>query len=181
MKNRRKFVVAILLAAVVCIGAGYAAIAGTITGEGTVTYTPNFAIQWGEEREVTIKGFSNNAQASNVTDIKVEEGVLKFSVDTTDWVINDDYVTITAKVKNTSKYDAENVTATVNSTTNINSETNNYYEVTIACDSTIAAGSEIGVSITVKMVKYPQVAADSKFEQAFQVTVTANQKITVES
>ena len=169
MKGRRNFVVAILLVAIMCIGVGFAAITSTITGTGTITYDPAFAIEW-----------TTNVTGANVSDVNVtssavdkENDVLTFKVDASSLVVGGTTTTVTATVKNNSKYDATNVTVTPSTDT---ATTDNYYTVVaVPSQTTIASGSSIDVTFTITLTKYPQ--ASSLYETEFSFSVTAEQDV----
>lgn len=165
MKKRRNFVVAILLVAIMCIGVGYAALTSTISGEGTITYTPAFDIQWTE----TVTG----ATDVNVSTNTHTNDTLTFTVDTSSMAVNDT-TTVTATVKNNSKYAAENVTVTPATATATSD--NCYTVVAVPSATTIAAdGGETIVTFTITLTAYPQ--ADDDYNVTFKFSVTAEQDI----
>lgn len=168
MKNRRKFVVAILLTAVVCIGAGYALEDAVINGTGTVKYNPSFAITWGS-------AFASEGRTENVTIIEsIGTENLTFTVDTSSWTIGES-VTVKATVKNDSHYGANSVNIKADDTDISGSS---YYTVSVEREAeTIAVGGEIWVTITVTMKAYPKVT--SSYSKDFTFTVTASQDSSV--
>lgn len=165
MKSRRNFVVAILLVAIMCIGVGFAALTSVINGTGKITYNPAFDIEWTE----TVTGASDVA----VTTTTHTNDTLAFTVNTSNMAVNET-TTVTATVKNNSKYAAENVTVTPATDTATND--NCYTVVAAPSATTIAAnGGEITVTFTIKLTDYPQV--DTAYEVTFNFSVTANQAI----
>lgn len=167
MKSRRNFVVAILLVAIMCIGVGFAAINSVIVGTGTIKYTPAFDIEWTE----TVTG--NGVSDVKVTKTNHTNDTLEFTVDTSSMAVSDT-TTVTATVKNNSKYAAENVTVTPATATATND--NCYTVVAVPSETTIAAnGGEITVTFTITLTAYPQV--DTAYEVTFNFSVTADQAI----
>lgn len=96
MKSRRNFVVAILLVAIMCIGVGFAALSSTITGTGTITYTPAFDIEW---KTGSVTGDKVTGSPVVSTDAHTND-TLAFTVDTSDMAIGNT-TTVTATVVNT--------------------------------------------------------------------------------
>lgn len=162
MKSRRNFVVAILLVAIMCIGVGFAAMTSVINGTGTITYNPTFNIEWTEN----VTGASDVVVSKDAH----ENDTLAFTVDTSEMAKNAT-TTVTATVKNNSKYDAKNIM--VSSVTY--GDNNSYYEVDVADVADIAAGATGTVTITIKLTEYPQV--DDDYEVTFTFSVTAKQDV----
>lgn len=167
MKSRRSFVVAILLVAIMCIGVGFAALSSTITGTGTITYTPAFDIEWTQ----TVTGDEVSGVAVSTT--THTNDTLAFTVDTSSMAVNDT-TTVTATVQNNSKYAANNVTVTPASA---NATTDNCYTVVAAPSATTidANGGTITVTFTIKLTAYPQV--DKAHNVTFNFSVSAVQAI----
>lgn len=173
MKSRRNFVVAILLAAVMCIGVGFAAISSTLGLKGTINYNPAFSIEWQEDSAK----LGDDALESTIGDTQFGEdtvSTLQFTIDTTDWTVGQSHI-ITAVIENNSKYDATNVTVSALAYTGNAGELDDYYEVTVANDEDITAGATGTVTITIKMKEYPQ--TDASYTGTFKFTVTAEQDI----
>lgn len=162
MKSRRNFVVAILLVAIMCIGVGFAAMTSVINGTGTITYNPTFNIEWTEN----VTGASDVVVSTDAH----ENDTLAFTVDTSDMAKNAT-TTVTATVKNNSKYDATNITVS----TVTYGDNNGYYEVDVADVADIAAGATGTVTITITLTEYPQV--DDDYEVTFTFSVTAEQDV----
>ncbi len=143
MKNRRIVVVALMLAAVLCLGAGYAAVTDTIDAEGTITYNQELVLAWTGD----VTPGAGETVVTNTTGAET----LAFEVDTSDWVKGEVH-TFTVEVTNTStKYNATGVA--VSDVTN-NASSN--YDVTATIDSTtINATSTATVTITIKVTSYP--------------------------
>lgn len=165
MKSRRNFVVAILLVAIMCIGVGFAALDSVINGTGTITYNPAFDIEWTD----TVTGASD-VEVSTTTHTN---DTLAFTVNTSSMAVSDT-TTVTATVKNNSKYAAKNVTVTPATATATND--NCYTVIAVPSETTIAAnGGEITVTFTITLTEYPQV--DTAYEVTFNFSVTAEQAI----
>lgn len=161
MKNRRIMVVALILVAVLCVGVGYAELNDTLNATGTINYNPTFALAWGEV-----------AANDVVTGEPVIEGKnLTFTIDATDWTTEDAARSFTVTVKNTSKYDAENVVIQELNTTDVQP----YFTVTSTIDSTtIPAGGTATVTITIEMDSYPLTA--TAYSETFTFSVYGEQK-----
>lgn len=140
MKNRRIVVVAIMLAAVLCLGVGYAAVTDSIDATGTITYNQDLVLEW-----------TGDVNGTDVTTETTDGDTLEFTVDTSAWTKGDVH-TFTVEVTNTStKYNATGVA--VSAVTN-NASSN--YDVTATIDSdTINATSTATVTITIKVTSYP--------------------------
>ena len=169
MKSRRNFVVAILLVAIMCIGVGFAAISSTLGLTGTINYDPSFKIEW----KADSAELDEEELESTIGDVDAIS-TLQFTIDTTDWTVGQSHK-ITAVIENNSKYDATNVTVSALAYTGNAGELDDYYEVTVANDEDITAGDKATVTISIKMVKYPQTA--DKYTGTFKFTVTAKQDI----
>ncbi len=167
MKCRRNFVVAILLVAIMCIGVGFAAMSSTINGTGKITYSPAFEIEWTE----AVTG--DNVSGVAVTTTTHTNDTLAFTVDTSDLAINNT-TTITATVKNNSKYAAKDVTVTPATAT---PTSDNYYTVIAvpSAETITANGGEITVTFTITLTQYPQV--DTDHDVTFNFSVAAKQEI----
>lgn len=167
MKNRKIAIVALMLAAVLCIGVGYAAINSTIEAEGTITYSPEFAVEWGDVSDL-------GTTYPIVTDPTVDSnGKLTFTVNASDFT-KDVPVTVVVPVVNNSKYAAENVAATITDDTNVE----DYFTVTVAAGATtIAAGSNTTVVITITMTNFPLVD-DAGYSETFTFELSADQDLT---
>lgn len=165
MKSRRNFVVAILLVAIMCIGVGFAAISSTLGLTGTINYDPSFKIEW----KADSAELDEEELESTIGDVGTTS-TLQFTIDTTSWNVNDPHK-ITAVIANNSKYNATNVT--VSSVTY--GDDKGYYVVTVENVDNIAAGDTATVTISIKMVEYPQTA--DKYTGTFSFTVTAEQDI----
>lgn len=165
MKRKRNFVVAILLVAIMCVGVGYAAIDSQLGVTGTIKYDPAFAIAWKPD-SLTLDGTTHESEIKDVNGTST----LTFSVDTTDWNIND-FCTIKATIKNDSKYNATDISAT----TVTYSTTNDYFSVTVGNIADIDSKGEGEVTITIKLLGYPQVG--STYSETFSFTVTARQDV----
>ena len=167
MKSRRNFVVAILLAAIMCIGVGFATLTSVIKGTGKITYNPAFAIEWKE----TVTG----ATDVTVTDDPNTNDTLAFTVDTSSMTVGGPTTEVVATLTNTSKYDAKNVKVQELTTTAVSA----YYEVTVVLRDgadTIAAGGTLDVIITIELTQYPQVGATG-FSANFTFKVSAEQDV----
>ena len=165
MKSRRNFVVAILLVAIMCIGVGFAALTSVINGTGTIKYKPAFDIEWTE----TVTG----ATDVNVSTTNHANDTLTFTVDTTSLAVGE-ATTVTATVKNNSKYAGENVAVTPATSTATSDSC--YTVIAAPSATTIAAnGGEITVTFTITLTAYPQVA--TAYEVTFNFSVTAEQAI----
>ena len=167
MKSRRNFVVAIFLAAIMCIGVGFAAINSAINGTGKITYTPAFDIEWAE----TVTGTGTSDVVVSTTNHTND--TLAFTVDTSSMAVGAT-TTVTATVKNNSKYAAKNVTVTPATATATSD--NCYTVVAVPSATTIAADDgEITVTFTITLTAYPQV--DDAYEVTFTFSVSADQAI----
>lgn len=165
MKCRRNFVVAILLVAIMCIGVGFAAISSTLGLTGTINYDPSFKIEW----KADSAELDEEELESTIGDVDAIS-TLQFTIDTTDWTVGQSHK-ITAVIANNSKYNATNIE--VSPVTY--GDNKGYYEVTVASIAGINAGDKATVTISIKMVKYPQTA--DKYTGTFKFTVTAKQDI----
>ena len=154
MKNRRIVVVAIFLAAVLCLGVGYAAVTDSITATGTITYNQDLVLQW-----------TGNVTGDNVTTDTTGGDALAFTVDTSDWVKGAAH-TYTVTVTNTStKYNATGVA--VSAVTN-NASANYTVEAAISA-GTINANGTATVTITITLNEYP---TEENYEETFEFTVS---------
>ena len=154
MKNRRIVVVAIMLAAVLCLGVGYAALTDSITANGKITYNQDLVLQW-----------TGNVSGDNATTETTDGDALAFTVNTSDWV-KDAAHTYTVTVTNTStKYNATGVT--VSAVTN-NASANYTVAATISADTINASGTAT-VTITITLNEYP---TTENYEQTFEFTVS---------
>ncbi len=146
MKNRRIVVVAIMLAAVLCLGVGYAALQDSITATGTVNVTANgFDVQWE----------SDNTSAITTT---ANDNTLTFTIAAGSLQNENDSVTIKAKVKNasTESFDAKITEVEVNQSTNYA----DYYSVAcngINVNDVIKLNESVEVTITVTLEQMPVV------------------------
>ncbi len=160
MKNRRNVVIAILLIAVLCVGIGYAALTSSISFTGNILYTPkDFSVYW-----ASLEDAGDVLKSETVTD-----SAITVTMDTTDWALNDTK-TLTATVKNKSRYDAINVqvgTATVDNYTIETSISKN----TVDADDTDSAI----VTIKITMTAYPAAALTEAAPATFTFNVTADQ------
>ena len=154
MKNRRIVVVAIMLAAVLCLGVGYAAVTDSINAEGTITYNQDLVLKW-----------EGNVTGDNVTTETTDGDELAFTVDTSTWEKNV-AKTFTVTVKNTStRYKATGVTV---STVTNNASAN--YTVTASIESnTINANGTATVTISITLNSYP---TEADYSQTFEFTVS---------
>ncbi len=159
MRNRRIAVIALMLCAVLCIGVGYASLNDTITATGTVTYTPDFQIQWGDVS--SLNAYSASVSADELT----------FTVDTSALAVNES-ITFDVPVVNNSKYAAKNVEIKELTVTAVD----DCYDVTVTPSATtIAVDGSINVTITVKLTSAPLV--DSVDSKNFTFKVYAEQSI----
>lgn len=156
MKNRRIVVMAILLAAVLCLGVGYAASTDTIAATGTINYTPDLVLQWNGD----VAG-----AGTDVTTDTTNGDALKFTVDTSNWVQGEEH-TYTVTVTNTSsKYNATGVAV---SPVDNDASANYTVEAEISAN-TIAAGGTATVTIKITLDEYP---TDASYTQTFEFTVS---------
>ena len=152
MKNRRIVVVAIMLAAVLCLGVGYAALQETLTATGKVNVTI-FDVDW---KEGSAAGYTPAIDDANDTlTFTVPDTVLKEVGNT---------VTINATIVNRDqRYPAD---ITVN-----NSVSKANYTVTVAtADTTVPANGELAVTITIELTSMP---TENLVDDVFSFTITA--------
>lgn len=141
MKNRRIVVVAIMLAAVLCLGVGYAALTDEITATGTVNVNATgFDLQW-------------EADDTSAITATASDNTLEFTIDAAKLVNEGDSVTIKAKVKNasTQSFSAKITGVTVD-------DDSDFYSVVcngIAVNDVIAQGASKDVTITVTLDQMP--------------------------
>ena len=160
MKNKKIVVVALMLAAVLCVGVGYAALSDTINFTGKVSYTPDFQIVWGDVTD----------SASILTDAEgTDTDTFTVSMDTTDWTVSQTK-TFTITVKNNSRYDAENVT--VSTVTDAAVADNYTVTAELTGENTIEVGGTTTVTVTVTMTSYP---TEKVTDAEFTFTVSADQ------
>ena len=154
MKNRRIVVVAIMLAAVLCLGVGYAAVTDSINAEGTIKYNQDLVLKW-----------DGNVTGADVTTETTGGDVLEFTVDTSEWEKDVEH-TFTVTVSNTStRYNATGVTV---STVTNNALAN--YAVSASIDpGTITAGGTATVTISITLNSYP---TTENYSQTFEFTVS---------
>lgn len=154
MKNRRIVVVAIMLAAVLCLGVGYAALQETLTATGKVNVTI-FDVDWKAD---SAAGFSPVINDANDT--------LTFTVPDTVLQEVGDTVTINATIVNCDQRYPANITVN-------NSVSKDNYTVTVATAAdatTVPAGGELAVTITIKLNSMPTV---DLVNDEFSFTITA--------
>ena len=161
MKKRRIVVVALMLVAVICVGVGYALTSAPITFNGTITYTPTFALVWNSvdnTGDITASVDGNDTTQINAT------------INASNWVVNDAH-TFEAVVSNPSKYDGNNFQFAYEN------PDPTCYDVSAAIKdnaTTIAAnGGEVTVVITITLKNYP--TTENVYTENFKVTVTADQ------
>lgn len=164
MKKKRNLLVGLLVMAIMFVGIGYAALSSTLGLKGTLTYTPDFAIEWKAD-SVEVDGAS---VTSTIADVE-EVSTLSFTVDTSDWTAGDAH-TITAVIENNSNYDATNITVSAVSQT-----TDTVYTISVADIADIAADGEGTVTITITLDEYPEAATD--YTEVFSFTITAEQDV----
>lgn len=159
MKNRRIVVVAIMLAAILCLGVGYAALNDTITATGTVNVTANgFDVQWESDDNSAITTTAN-------------DNTLTFTIPAGSLQSENASVTIKAKVKNasTESFDAKITEVTVNQSTNYA----DYYSVAcngIKVNDVIKLNESVEVTITVTLKQMP---TENITNDTFTITVAA--------
>ena len=156
MKNRRIVVVAIMLAAVLCLGVGYAALNDTITATGTVN--------------VNATGFDLQWEADNTSEITAtaNDNTLEFTVDATKLLKEGDSATIKAKVKNAS---TQSFSAKITNVTVTNDS--EFYSVEcdgIAANDVIEKDGSVAVTITVTLDQMPTADITS---DTFTITIDA--------
>ena len=156
MKNRKIAVVAIMLATVLCLGVGYAALNDSITATGTVNVNATgFDLQW-------------EADGTSAITTTANDNTLTFTIDASEWTKEGDSVTIKAKVKNasTQSFNAKITEVTV-------SNLSSFYEVEcsgINVDDEIAKGASKDVTITVTLNQMP---TENITNDTFTITVAA--------
>ena len=175
MKNRRIAILAFLLAAVLCLGVGYALAPDDLAINGTVSV----------DAEAVAEDFAKNvyfADADNgsVTGVTATIGnptsdsseanandVLTIAVDDTVLTAQGDTAVVTVKVKNDNKGNKAQI-ATV-----VTGDTENRFTVTVtndATDNTIDAEGFATLTVTIKLESLP---TDGFANAAFSVAITA--------
>ncbi len=162
MKNRRNVVIALLLIAVLCVGVGYAALNSDIDFTGNILYKPtDFSVYWAslEDEDSILKSET----------VEVEENAITVTMDTTNWELNDTK-TITATVKNKSRYNAVNVQVGTVTVANYTIETSIDKHTVDADDTDYAT-----VTIKITMTAYPVEELTEAAPATFTFAVTADQ------
>ena len=164
MKNRKIVVVALMLAAVLCVGVGYAALQASLTFTGNVTYTSEFP--------VVFTNVIGGTAAAKVSDATVDgDGNLTVTIDADEMdPTTNNTLSFTAQIKNNSKYTATSVAVG----SFVDSDD---FDVTATVDSTeIVAGGQATVTITITMNDYPiPTGGESVATQSVTFAVTAEQ------
>ena len=166
MKNRRIVVVALVLAAVICVGVGYAAMQEQLTLTGKIQYDATFPIYWGTVTDTD--GILEEVPSTSQTK------TLTVSIDTTEWASVPMTKTFKAEVSNESRYEA---TATVSAVT-LSDKLADYSVTALFENGTatadIGAGETAVVIISITMNSYPD-ASITEEDATFSFTVTADQ------
>ena len=156
MKNRRIVVVAIMLAAVLCLGVGYAALNDSIDATGTVNVNATgFDLQWEADNTSAITTTAN-------------DNTLTFTIAAGSLQNENDSVTIKAKVKNAS---TQSFSAKITSVTETNDS--NFYSVVcsgISVGDVIARDASVDVTITVTLDQMP---TENITGDTFTITIAA--------
>ena len=154
MKNRRIVVVAIMLAAVLCLGVGYAAVTDSIDATGTITYNQDLVLEW-----------TGDVNGTDVTTETTDGDTLEFTVDTSDWTKDVEHVFTVEVANQSTKYNATGVTVSVGT----NDASANYTVEAEIDSATISASGSATVTIKITLDNYP---TTENYEQTFTFTVS---------
>ena len=159
MKNRKNLIIAFVIAALLVIGVGYAAVANvTLTAGGEVHAEAkafDVTFQTSENYEVTENGHKatiNDAKEKTLTQTGAGNAV-----------------TYTFVIQNTSEYNAK-VEVTTDATDN------EYFNYTVDCGTGEVAKltGTLTVTVTVELLKYPVESVDHTFSVVLTATQQAN-------
>ena len=161
MKNRRIVVVAFLLAAVMLLGVGYAALTDTLDVTGSADVDVN-GLNKEFEEDIYFSAAVANEGTPNTASVNSDNND-KASFTAKSLKKKDDVATFTFTINNDSAHDVV-VTPKLNATLgNTNTE---YFELTsdwAGAAKTIPAGSTMTYTVTIKLVKDPTDAVAGSF------------------
>ena len=162
MKNRNKVVVAFLLAAVMLLGVGYAALSDTLEINGSADVNQSAAEEAFNEDVYFLSAVANGEGTTNTASVNADNH------DKASFTINDfkgagDVATFTFTIVNVGDV-AASITPKLNATLgNTNPE---YFNITSdwnGASKVLAAHSEITYTITVELIKIPTDAVTGSF------------------
>ena len=163
MKQRKTVIVAFLLAAVLLLGVGYAALSDTLTIDGSAGVSYDDASEAFDEDiyfSKVISGTGCTAEINSDPDtgtITVTDGALK--------EVGDEVIA-TYTIKSDSDLDVKIPIPT------INNDDSEYFEVKTswAVDQTLTAGGTLDVTVTIKLIKTSDRDRDMNFDVNFTAT-----------
>ncbi|MBE6707398.1 MAG: hypothetical protein E7577_07135 [Ruminococcaceae bacterium] len=181
MKNRRIVIVAFLLAAILCLGIGFAAVNDTLFVDGLLSFNPSALDEKVDEEvyfdEATVVISATGADKTNVTavvgDVEGDDDVDdKLTVTVPDTVFSDvgQSVTVNVNVVNTST----NKDADVTVTPTIPTELSKYFSITMTPETaTVAASGSQTYAITITLVSVTDIDVISNAAFSFNLGVVA--------
>lgn len=181
MKNRRIVIVAFLLAAILCLGIGFAAVNDTLFVDGLLSFNPSALDEKVDEEvyfdEATVVISATGADKTNVTavvgDVEGDDDVDdKLTVTVPDTVFSDvgQSVTVNVDVVNTSPNKAADVTVTPT----IPTELSEYFSITMTpATATVAKGGSQTYAITITLVSVTDIEEISNVAFSFNLGVVA--------
>lgn len=181
MKNRRIVIVAFLLAAILCLGIGFAAVNDTLFVDGLLSFNPeklNEAVD--EDVYFDAASVVISATGADKTDVTAAVGDVEDDDDTNDkltvtvpnTVFSDieQSVTVNVDVVNTSN----NKDAVVTVKTNVPEDLSKYFSITMTpATATVAASGSQTYAITITLVSVKDIAVISDAAFSFNLEVVA--------